>query len=51
MLYAGVGLIVVAFAANASLRNSAAGTLVFIVLLAAAVMMLYGVWQRWREVA
>lgn len=51
MLYAGLGLIVVAFAANSSLVGTAGGTLIFIVLLAAAVMTLYVVYKHWREVA
>jgi predicted permease len=51
MLYSGLGLIVVAFAANSSLVATGAGTLLFVVLLAAAALILYAVWQRWREVA
>ena len=51
LLYGSLGLIVVAMAARPSMVGTGGGTLVWIVLLAAAVAMLYAVWQRWREVA
>lgn len=51
LLYGSIGLIVVAMAARPSMVGTGGGTLVWIVLLGAAVAMLYAVWQRWREVA
>lgn len=51
LLYAGLGTFVVAMAARQSLVGTGPGTLVFVLLLAAPIGMLYAVWQRWREVA
>ncbi|MBF6620956.1 MAG: hypothetical protein ITG02_12095 [Patulibacter sp.] len=51
LLYGSIGLIVVAMAARPGMVGTGGGTLVWIVLLGAAVAMLYAVWQRWREVA
>lgn len=51
LLYAGVGCFVVAMAARPSLVGTGAGTALFVVLLTMPVVMLWAVWQRWREVA
>lgn len=51
LLYAGLGTFVVAMAARESLVGTGPGTLLFVLLLAAPIGMLYAVWQRWREVA
>lgn len=51
LFYAGLGTFIVAMAARPSLVESGAGTLVFVLLLAAPIAMLYAVWQRWREFA
>jgi peptidoglycan/LPS O-acetylase OafA/YrhL len=50
LLYAGLGCFVVAMAARPSLTNTGPGTLLFIVLIAMPLVMLWAVWQRWREV-
>lgn len=50
-LYAALGSIVVAMAARPSLTGTGPGTLLFVVLLGLPIVMLYAVWQRWREVA
>jgi peptidoglycan/LPS O-acetylase OafA/YrhL len=51
LLYAGIGCFVVAMAARPSLVGTGPGTMLFIVLLAMPVVMLWAVWQRWRDVA
>jgi hypothetical protein len=51
LLYGAIGLIVVAMAARPSMVGTGGGTLLWIVLLAAAAAMLFAVFQRWREVA
>lgn len=51
LLYASIGLVVVAMAARPSMVDTGAGTLLWIVLLGAAAAMLFAVFQRWREVA
>ncbi len=51
LLYGALGVIVVAMAARPALVDTGAGTALWVVLLAAAVAMLWAVWQRWREVA
>lgn len=51
LFYAGLGSFVVAMAARPSLTDTGPGTLLFIVLLAAPIGMLYAVYVRWREVA
>jgi peptidoglycan/LPS O-acetylase OafA/YrhL len=50
LFYAGLGTFVVAMAARPSLVGNGPGTLLFVVLLAMPIMMLYAVYQRWREV-
>jgi peptidoglycan/LPS O-acetylase OafA/YrhL len=51
LLYAGVGCFVVAMAARPSLVGTGPGTALFVVLIAMPIVMLYAVWQRWRDVA
>jgi hypothetical protein len=51
LLYAALGLAVVAMAARGRLVDTGAGTAVWVVLIGGAAAMLYAVWQRWREVA
>jgi len=48
--YAGVGSFVVAMAARPSLTGTGPGTLLFVVLLLLPIVMLYAVYQRWREI-
>jgi peptidoglycan/LPS O-acetylase OafA/YrhL len=50
LLYGAIGLIVVALAARPQLVGTGVGTLLFVVLLAMPVLMLYAVWQRFRDV-
>ena len=51
MLYGAIGLVVVALAARPQLVDTGVGTLLFLLLLAMPVLMLYAVWQRFRDVA
>jgi len=51
LLYGAIGLVVVAMAARPSMVDTGPGTLLWIVLLGAAVAMGAAVFQRWREVA
>ncbi len=51
LLYGGIGMIVVAFAARPGMVGTGPGTLVWIMLLGAPIAMLFAVFQRWREVA
>ncbi|MEV4422410.1 hypothetical protein AB0L40_20905 [Patulibacter sp. NPDC049589] len=50
LFYAGLGSFVVAMAARPSLVETGPGTVLFIVLIAMPIAMLWAVWQRWREV-
>ncbi len=49
LLYAAIGLIVVAFAASPKLFGTGAGTVLWVVLIAASVFALYRVWRHARE--
>lgn len=49
LFFAGVGSFVVAMAARQSLTDTGPGTVLFIVLLLLPIVMLYAVYQRWRE--
>lgn len=51
LLYGAIGLLVVALAARPQLVDTGVGTLLFVVLLAMPVLMLWTVWQRFREYA
>ncbi|MDO9409528.1 hypothetical protein [Patulibacter sp.] len=50
LFFAGLGSFVVAMAARPSLTDTGPGTVLFIVLLLMPVVMLYAVYQRWRDV-
>ena len=49
LLYAAVGLIVVALAATPKLFDTSLGTILWLVLIAGSVMALYRVWRHARE--
>ncbi|MGX6450249.1 hypothetical protein ACVU7I_19590 [Patulibacter sp. S7RM1-6] len=51
LLYAALGVFVVAMAARPELVGTGPGTLLWLVLVALPIAMLYAVWQRWRDVA
>jgi peptidoglycan/LPS O-acetylase OafA/YrhL len=51
MLFGAIGLIVVALAARPQLVGTGVGTLLFVILLATPVLMLWAVWQRFRDYA
>jgi hypothetical protein len=51
LLYAAIGVVVVAMAARPRLVETSAGTLVFVGLLGSAVYAVYLVWRHYREYA
>lgn len=51
LLYAAIGVFVVAMAARPQLVGSGPGTLLWLLLIAMPIAMLVAVWQRWRDVA